>query len=189
MEENTNPEENQPSGNSNAKPSLLPRLEILIIIVFFASFFIWAINKCSSTRAEYQAVEEQARIDDSIFDSQITFEQAPTNTTEDQTSTQPPQEPTSVVTERYTPLYVTLPNLNLRDRPNLSGRILGRLKLFDEVQFMEEVTTFKQEINLGDTTTFAPWIKVKSQAGTEGWVYGAGVHYYKTALNPEDVIE
>ena len=198
MEENTTPGMETPDKEPVKKAiSLVPRIEILIIVVFFGSFLIWAANRCTSTRKKFQEIERQAQVEDSIYNSAITFEEANSQSSDPLTSepstpaTVNPQNstpPPAVVgtREKYTPLYVTLPNLNLRDRPNLSGRILARLKLFDEVEFLNEVTQFQQEINLGDTTTVAPWVKVKTQKGNSGWVYGAGVYYYKIELLPNE---
>ena len=56
------------------------------------------------------------------------------------------------------------------------------LKLNDEVYFLGETTDFKQKINLGDRIAFDPWIKVRAYTGHEGWVYGAGVHYFKPKM-------
>ena len=139
MEENTSPDVENQSPVGPKKPiSVLPKLEVLIIVVFFASFLVWTANRCSSTREKYQEIERQAMQDDSIYNSEITFEEAPitpenesvvNSTSSDPiASTSENKESTNTVREKYTPLYVTLPNLNMRDRPNLSGRILARLK-------------------------------------------------------------
>ena len=48
---------------------------------------------------------------------------------------------------------------------------------------MFEVTDFKEEIKIGDSLAVAPWVKVKTGEGKEGWVYGACVHYYKTRFD------
>lgn len=81
--------------------------------------------------------------------------------------------------KEYTNLYVTFPNLNVRSTPQLKGKLIERLKLYDKVLFMNEVTDTTQRINLGDVVANEPWIKIKTPTGNEGWVYGAGVSYYK----------
>ena len=77
----------------------------------------------------------------------------------------PPVEKVTKVVERMTPLYVTIDNMNLRGEPNLKSRIITKLKLFEEIQFMNEVTTFEQTITLGDSTVVQPWVKVKTKKG------------------------
>lgn len=171
---------NEPSA-PKSRGSGMPRLEVIIIGVFFVSFVIWAVRSCGKTRQEYEQQEQTEKIQDSI--EQVMNEEIAT-------PIQPKEEevPVEEVAESIVPqtkLYVTLENLNMRDRPSLSGKILDRLKLFDEVIYLNEVTDFRQEIELGSIVTNEPWIKVKTEDGTEGWVYGAGVHYYKTKLDLE----
>ena len=178
------------NGSNNSEPSngspkrktrgsiLIQRLEILIIAVFFVSFLLWAASRCSRTQKEKAQEDIEKRMRDSI-DQALNAELAKPIKEE----REEPEPPELVIQETVlTPLYVTLENLNLRDRPSLNGKIQARLKLFDKVEFLNEVTDFKQEYKLGDLKTNEPWIKVKTETGVEGWVYGAGVSYYKTKL-------
>ena len=173
------------------KKRVLPRLEVILIVVFFISFVLWAMRKCSEDRALY--VEEQAVIEEELPDTttilpEINVEtpaegETPAEIVAQRRNTRSAAEqPGRSIKERYTPLYVTIENLNMRDAVGLNGTILDRLKLYDEVTFLNEVTDSIYEINLGGLVTHAPWIKVKSPKGKVGWVYGAGVHYYKKRL-------
>ena len=74
---------------------------------------------------------------------------------------------------------VIIDGLNVRTEPNLKAKSLGKLKLFDQVIFMNEVTDTIQKISLGYEEATEPWVKIKTKKGTIGWVYGAGVSYYK----------
>ena len=173
-------------GGSNNEPkkkkSMLPKLELLIIGIFFLCFLMWAASRCTNTRAKYEQMALEAQKQDSILKVLQTEIPEPIKQI-DQTEN---IETAPVYEERYTPLYVTVENLNMRDKPSRKGKILARLKLFDEVIFMDEVTDFKEEISLGDLTTYEPWIKVQTVEGeTTGWVYGAYVEYYKTKLQTE----
>jgi Tfp pilus assembly protein PilZ len=67
----------------------------------------------------------------------------------------------------------------MRRAPELDAEVIDEFELFEEVFFLDEVTDFTQEINLGKQIVNEPWIKVQSKQGRAGWVYGAGVHYYK----------
>jgi len=46
--------------------------------------------------------------------------------------------------------------------------------------FLNEVSDSTDIISLGEgIIANEPWVKVRHYKGNEGWVYGAGVHYYK----------
>ncbi|MFN4081113.1 MAG: SH3 domain-containing protein [Saprospiraceae bacterium] len=83
-------------------------------------------------------------------------------------------------TEGLTRLYVTLDNLNVRKTPTKNGALVTRLKLYDEVFFLNEKSPEKETVNLGAETVSDHWIKIRTANGKEGWVFGAGVHYFKT---------
>jgi hypothetical protein len=76
-------------------------------------------------------------------------------------------------------LFVTIDKLKVRKTPGLKGELLGELKLFDEVFYMNEVTDSTYVVNLGKEKADEPYVKIKTKRGTVGWVYGAGVHYVK----------
>ncbi len=149
--------------------SLLPKVELLIILVFFVSFLVWAVSRCNATRDRYQAEMEEAAT-----------EESPAATSPDTAATKPPPpQPAAPPAERLSRLYITVDNTNLREKPTLDSEVLDQLDLFDEVYFLNEVTDFTEEVNLGKEVTDEPWVKVRSEKGKEGWVYGACVHYYK----------
>lgn len=171
------------------KKMSMPRLEVILIIVFFVSFVLWAMRKCSENKDLYPdevppETEETITATDSIITPEI-FNVPPTppKPTGPNVNVRSGDEPPSNITrEKFTPLYVTIENLNMREIPALNGKILDRLKLYDEVIFLNEVTDSIYQIDLGNLPTEAPWVKVKNKKGIVGWVYGAGVHYYKKKL-------
>ncbi len=172
------------------KKSIIPGFEVLIIIVFFASFLIWAVPKCAATQTEYEkkAKEkekpEETPTDKTIDSIAANLIAAPGSIGEKIDSAKQiikdklKQAPTIVAPSRSI-LYITIDNLKLRTEPKLEADVLATLSLFDEVYFMNEVTEFKQEISLGYEIANEPWVKVQTKKGKDGWVYGAGVHYYK----------
>ncbi len=86
----------------------------------------------------------------------------------------------NVVVSNATPLYVLIAGLNVRTSPNLKARSLGKLKLNDVVYFMNDKTEEATAVHLIDgTEVSAPWFKIKTKRGTEGWVHGSGVDFYK----------
>lgn len=89
---------------------------------------------------------------------------------------------TQIVVQKETTLYSTIDGLNVRVRPELGAPIIGRLTLYQPVTFMNEVTDSLYQIDLGDITPTEPWVKIRLKDGKQGWVYGAGVRYYKYKL-------
>ena len=79
-----------------------------------------------------------------------------------------------------TSLYVLINGLNVRAKPDLKAKSLGKLKINDQVYFMNEVTPEAQTVRLIDKTEVTkPWLKIKTKKGTVGWVHGSGVDFYK----------
>ncbi|MFK8102705.1 MAG: SH3 domain-containing protein [Saprospiraceae bacterium] len=168
------------------KSSLLPKIEILIILVFFFSFIIWAVSQCSAKKVMYQAQEmaAQGETETTVVEPDTVPVANPATTTTlpattsstDLTTT---NVPVRIVQERYTPLYVSIEGLNLRTGPHLDSSIILKLGLFEEVLFLNEVSDSTQIINMGEEMANEPWIKVQEKKGNVGWVYGAGINYYK----------
>lgn len=174
-----------PKKKKTDEAGVLPKVELLAIFIFFLSFTIWAMSKCSSTQAQY----EQEATKDSNQISVATaptkpIETPPAKTPETPTTETPtkPKTPVKAPPEKVTILYVVLDGLKLRKGPHLDSTIVRTLKLDNEVYFLNEVTDFKQEINLGDRVAIEPWVKVRTYTGHEGWVYGAGINYFKPKL-------
>lgn len=94
----------------------------------------------------------------------------------------PGSRPATVVVQNQTTLYSTIDGLNVRVQPSLGAPIIARLQLYEPVTYMNEVTDSLHTIDLGDITPTEPWVKVRLQDGKLGWVYGAGVRYYKYKL-------
>lgn len=167
----------------------LPNTEVLIVLVLVFSFITIAVIRCNSTKRAYQETEEEASNDENTATETsvaTTITEIPaTNTTPEPTTyTPPPAPPTSVISK----LYVTLEDLNLRTGPHLDSTSITRLPLFEEVFFMNEVTDFTQKISLGPEVADEPWIKIRTRKGHMGWVYGAGVNYYKKRRIPTSTI-
>ncbi len=162
------------------KKGLLPRIEILIVLIFLLSFIAWAATKCSAKKEQMQQGEptenaiEQDTGATTAGGAQINLPKLP-----------PKEEPVVSQAAQASPanrrsrLYVTIDGLKLRKAPNLQSEVILQLPLFEEVYFMDEVTDFTTELSLGKEMANEPWVKVKHSKGHEGWVYGAGVHYHK----------
>jgi len=189
---------------SKSKQGWLPRIEILVVLVFFLSFIIWAASKCQATKALYQDNEISTELNETeepVADISTEQPAAPpaNNATSPATSPQPgagttqpgaattpagtnvvtPPSTSPTTADDATRLFVTIGGLNVRTAPRLNAQIVDKLNLDDVVLFMNEVTDTTQKINLGTIVADEPWVKIKTKKGKIGWVYGAGVHYYK----------
>ena len=165
--------EEKTTKSKRSSGGLLPKMEFLIIVVFFLSFIIWAVSKCDSKQQEYQ--DESTATATVTTDPDLSTEPpAPDTATMPAATTTTPARP-----EKVTTLYVVLDGLKLRSGPHLDSTVVRTLKEGSEVFFMNETTKFKQAINLGARMAYEPWIRVRVYTGHEGWVYGAGVHYFK----------
>ena len=184
------------------KKSVLPPVEVLIIGIFFLSFIAWAFKQCSDTKTELQGGGEETTAE--VVAPETTGATPAATVTTPQQAIAPTTnipivsnpnvdlrtgQTTGAITStdrltttevvRVTPLFVTIDGLNLRRGPSLDSAIIMKLPLNEKVGFMNEVTDSTSQISLGNEIANEPWIKVRHKGGRVGWVYGAGVHYYK----------
>ena len=167
------------------KASGVVRFQFVLFGVLLLVFLVWANRKCTRSQTQLQELEERYQaINDSIAQAQEAAQAPP-----------PPPPPPSatrhdtirggqmqIIRDKITPLYVTIGNLALRKGPGLNYEVVDRLELFEEISFLNEVTDSAYTLKLGEITTTEPWVKVRSRKGRDGWVYGAGVDYYKHKL-------
>jgi len=199
----------------------IPRVESVIITVFFLCIALWAISKCSSRRAqtirpERAAAEEDERPAkrDTIYVPQPQAQPQPqsrpaaaapavsTNTGLPKLQNPPPapteetpaatttpgarpalsnesQTPPPATAAKYSTLFVTIDGLNMRKEPNRKSPVVAQLKLDEQVFFLNKKSEKPEEINLGLEKVTDYWVNVRTKSGKEGWVFGAGVHFYK----------
>ncbi|MBP6827956.1 MAG: SH3 domain-containing protein [Saprospiraceae bacterium] len=80
---------------------------------------------------------------------------------------------------KYPTLFVTIDGLKVRKEPGLKGESIAKLELYEPVTFLNQKTEWTQEISLGYEKVTDHWVKIRTKSGKDGWVFGAGVHYYK----------
>ncbi len=159
----------------------LARIEFIVILVFFVGFIIWATGRCSRTQAHYTEEAERVALRDSLEAMPPAEEPAPPSPSAATIDTIG-SGPTRIIRERQTPLFVTIEGLNVRRGPGLNYDVIDRLPLYSEVNFLNEVTDSLYTLSLGDITPTEPWVKIRTPKGRAGWVFGAGVSYYKKKL-------
>lgn len=78
------------------------------------------------------------------------------------------------------PLYVIIDSLKLRARPQLDSNFIRYLDYDELVYDMGEQTQSTQTIRYSaDEVRTEPWVKIRTQKGEVGWVFGAGVNFYR----------
>ena len=203
----------------------LPKLDTIIIGVFFVCIALWMVSKCGSRRSDYlkrtagsdvEAEERPVRRDTVRVPTATTTTPvaqptptpvtttpapqpvtttpqptvrtpAPTNpgqvrTTAPTTTTPATTAPAPAATSaapKETMLYVTIDQLKIRKEPGLKSKTIGQLDLYEQVYFTGKRTDWTQEISLGYEKVTDHWVKIRTKDGKIGWVFGAGVNYYK----------
>ena len=164
---------------SKRKKSGLPRIELILMSLFIMVFVVWSVNSCSKARRKI-AQNKQLKVE--LADSLAKAEKKQTNVLDSIRMAQARNVSQNMSADRTTSgttLFVTIEGLNMRETPDLKSEVVVQLGLFDEVIYMDEVTDFTTPLNLGREEVDEPWFKVRTKKGHEGWVYGAGVDFYK----------
>lgn len=89
-------------------------------------------------------------------------------------STDPTEEAAAEADDPNESVYAWVDNLNLRDNPSTSGKIIASVQPKDALERVEQSAT-TEAIVLRGVLYDEPWIKVKTVAGEEGWVFGGAV--------------
>ena len=95
------------------------------------------------------------------------------------TTTVPTATTTTAAAPKYSTLYVTIDGLKMRKTPGLKGDLVTKLELYQPVFFLNQKSEKTEEISLGYEKVTDYWVKIRTKEGKEGWVFGAGVYYYK----------
>ena len=169
-------------------PGRLIKIEFIISAVILLGILIWGTQRCNRTYTDARADREQT-IRQAYLDS-LELRLRDREAEQPPPATAPPGATLDtirggsmqIIRERLTPLYSTIDGLNVREGPGINYGLVGRLELFEEVAFLNEVTDSTEQINLGSITPDEPWVKIRTRKGREGWVYGAGVDFYKREL-------
>ena len=174
------------------KPSSAVRFQFILFGVLLLVFFIWAGGKCSRSQDNIETERIVAAETEMLKDSLALQEAARIKQEKAAAAVKAANDAVSrdtirggqlqIIRERTTPLFVTIEGLALRENPGLNAQIISRLKLYEEISFMNEVTDSLYTIKLGNITPTEPWVKVRNKKGRIGWVYGAGIDFYKRKL-------
>lgn len=160
-------------GGEDASGGGLPRLrrmDWLVLGLFVFSLILWGITQCGGGENS----EETAALEDSTAAAAPVEPQS--------ASPNPPVEASSGIRTVYLErsLFVIIDSLSMRRGPHLDSARIEYLRDGQELYDMGEVTPFSQAIRISaDEIRTEPWVKVKTKKGKVGWVFGAGLHFYK----------
>ncbi len=73
--------------------------------------------------------------------------------------------------------------LRLRKTPQLDAEELATLRWGEIVKLTGEITGFRQKITLRGLHYNDPWVRVQTQNGQTGWVYGGGLSFRQQPLS------
>lgn len=187
----------------SSKRSLWLTIESIAIAIFCIFFITWSMRKCNEESFLRQNTSNKFHLErarDSMAkaireNTEVAEEEKPAaveenkpKETEEKTKTETAKTEKPVITATPKPtkkaeakttakqFQVIVDGANLREKPALNARSLGKLKLNDMVTFLNETSKEKQKIYIGgNKTSEEAWYKVKTKKGTIGWIYGAGV--------------
>ena len=109
-----------------------------------------------------------------------------TNSSENQQNT--PQNSTDTLAQaklgmKAQTLYAWVDKLRLRSAPTTKAKVVAEVKEGAALKYLNEKTAFTQKIILRKIQHDEPWLKVATEDGKEGWVYGGGVRVYQAKID------
>lgn len=76
-------------------------------------------------------------------------------------------------------VYAWVDNLRIRQQPDRKAIIVNTVPEGAKLEFLGEKTDFTEKINLRGSLFDEPWLKVKTEQGLEGWVFGGAIKFYQ----------
>ncbi len=77
--------------------------------------------------------------------------------------------------KRVSFLFSKVDKLRLREKPGSKGKVLEQISESEALIDLHEKTDYTEKIKLRDKWHEEPWLKVQSEKGNIGWVYGGAV--------------
>lgn len=163
----------------------LPGIETLIFFTFIGCAVVWGISTCNDRRSEAMRTVREMEDTEPAPSSSATPDKSASGKGPDETAPKPTEQrmqtPAAAPADGISgvPLFVTIDGLKLRKEPGLKGEAIEQLKLNEQVTFLNQKTDWSQEISMDGEKVTDYWVKVRTASGKTGWVFGAGLHYYK----------
>jgi len=77
-------------------------------------------------------------------------------------------------------IKINKPFWRLRTAPGSLGKVIRELEPGEVIQDLGEVTDYFTPLTIQDKTYHEPWLKVQTQKGEIGWIYGAVLNFEQT---------
>lgn len=163
--------QSQEEPKKKVKGGLRP-VELIAIACFCIAGLLFAVSKCGGSTEEVNDTTNNTAVNNDLQNN--------ANTNSDTVMyTQGREVP---LQEKPSYLYVVIDSFKLRKGPDIRDSIMEYLRVGQEVidlkQRTEKEETFKIKQGLRPKT--APWVKIKTKKGNEGWVFAAGLEFYKS---------
>ncbi|MBX7242115.1 MAG: SH3 domain-containing protein [Bacteroidia bacterium] len=97
---------------------------------------------------------------------------------ENQESGQKSEEPgqsTTAAVKSVKMWKAVVDDLRVREKPELNGKVILKVPYGTLMDDLNDKTPYETEVELQGVKTKAPWIKIRTRQGQEGWVHGAAV--------------
>lgn len=156
----------QPTSPSKKK-GRLNNMELAGIGIFILFFMMYSLSKCFKGKTENPLASTTAvadSTDNSLQQSPLLGQQL-----------LPRKVDTSAFKNK---LYVIIDSLRLRSEPNIGGSLIGYLRLGDALKDLGERTLHEKIRISAHESKEAPWIKVATLSGLEGWAFGGCLQFY-----------
>jgi len=155
----------------------LNNMEMLGIGLFSLAFLLYAFSKCGGD----DPVPETTTVTEEVVDSNAMANNNNTVSLDNANNQSTP--PRKVDTTSFkNKLYITTDSLRIRKDPQIGGELVGYLRYGEEVIDMGERTALEKIRVSVDEIRTAPWVKLKTKDGKEGWAFGAYMQFYPVAV-------
>lgn len=161
------------------KKGRLNNMEMLGIALFGLALMLYAMSKCGKE----PEVETEPIVTEEVVDSTV-IEEEPRDSSESSYSgiTEAPTAPISGGGDTILiapKLYILVDSLRLRKEPQIGADVVAYLREGEEVVDLGERSALEKIRISVDEVRTAPWVKVKTNKGREGWAFGAYMQFYK----------
>jgi hypothetical protein len=155
----------------------LNNMEMLGIGLFSLAFLLYAFSKCGAE----EPIRETTTVTEQLVDSiAIAANNGVVSLDNTNNQSTPPRKVDT--TSFKNKLYITTDSLRIRKDPQIGGELVGYLKYGEEVIDMGQRTALEKIRVSVDEIRTAPWVKLKTKDGKEGWAFGAYMQFYPVAI-------
>ena len=160
------------------KKGRLNNMEMLGIALFGLALMLYAMSKCGKE----PEVETEPIVTEEVVDSNALEEPIDSSESSYSGISEAPTAPinsggdTIIIAPK---LYILVDSLRLRENPQIGADVVAYLREGEEVVDLGARSELEKIRISVDEVRTAPWVKVKTSKGKEGWAFGAYMQFYK----------